>query len=71
MPRRKAVGGRSQEGEVVFKPYLPEGVNEIAVKNFKVGETTFDIVVVREGDGPDEVTCKTTKKKHVKLFLSL
>jgi len=55
----------------VFKPYLPEGVNEIAVKDFKVGETTFDIVVVRGGHGPKEATCKTTEKKRVKLFLSV
>ena len=46
-------------------------MNEISVKDFKVGETTFDIVVVRGGNGPEEVTCKTTKNKRVKLFLSV
>ena len=55
----------------MFKPYLPEGVNEIAVKDFKVGETTFDVVVVRGGDGPTEAVCNTTEKKRVKLFLSV
>ena len=50
---------------------LPDGVNEIAVKDLKVGETTFDIVVVRGGNGPKEATCKTTEKKRVKLFLSV
>ena len=60
-----------REGEVVFKPYLPDGVNVIAVKDLKVGETTFDIVVVRGGNGPKEATCKTTEKKRVKLVLSV
>ena len=49
---------------------LPDGVNEIAVKDFKVGETTFDIVVVRGGNGPKEATCKTTGKQREKLLLS-
>jgi hypothetical protein len=65
------LGAAIREGEVVFKPYLPEVVNEIAVKDFKVGETTFDVVVVRGGDGPKEVVCKTTEKKRVRLFLSV
>jgi glycogen debranching enzyme len=65
------LGADIREGEVVFKPYLPEVVNEIAVKDFKVGETTFDVVVVRGGDGPTEAVCKTTEKKRVKLFLSV
>ena len=50
---------------------LPDGVNEIAVKDFKVGETMFDVVVVRGGGGPKEATCETTEKKRVKLFLSV
>ena len=50
---------------------LPEVVNEIAVNDFKVGETTFDIVVVRGGNGPKEAACKTTEKRRVKLFLSV
>ena len=65
------LGADIREGEVVFKPYLPEGVNEIAVKDFKVGETTFDIVVVRGGNWAKEATCETTEKKPWMLFLSV
>ena len=65
------LGADIREGEVEFKPYLPDGVNEISVKDFKVGETTFEVVVVRGGDDPTEAVCKTTKNKRVKLFLSV
>ena len=65
------LGADIREGEVVFKPYLPEGVNEIVVKNFKVGETPFDIVVVRGGNWAKEAICETTEKKHWMLFLSV
>ena len=65
------LGAKVGEGTVSFKPYLPDGVNEVAVKDFKVGDTTFDIVVVRGGEGPKEATSTTTEKKRVKLFLSV
>ena len=65
------LGAKIGEGEVAFKPYLPKGVNEIAVRDFKVGNTTFDIVVVRGGNGSKEATSATTEKKRVKLFLSV
>lgn len=53
------------DNEVLTRAY------EIAVRDFKVGNTTFDIVVVRGGNGSKEVTSATTEKKRVKLFLSV
>jgi hypothetical protein len=55
----------------VFKPYLPDGVNEMTVKDFRVGETTFDVVVVRGVDAPTKAVFTTTEKTRVKLFLSV
>ena len=64
------LGADISDGKVTFQPYLPEGVNEIAVSGFKVGETTFDIVVVRGGEGAKAAVVETAEKRHLQLFLS-
>ena len=65
------LGATVEKGKVSFKPYLPAGVNEASVSGFKVGKTTFDVVIVRNGEGEKEASFDTTEEKTVRLFLSV
>ncbi|MBR2986687.1 MAG: hypothetical protein IKC63_01580 [Clostridia bacterium] len=64
------LGASIGENSVTFTPYLPEGVNEATVKGFKVGSTTFDIVITRDSTRASSVTFNTTEEGTVRLYLS-
>ncbi len=65
------MGAELDKDSVTFTPYLPTGVNEATVSGFKVGNTTFDIVVVRGGDYPTTATFSTTEEGTVTVCLSV
>ena len=65
------IGANIEEGKVTFTPYLPEGVNEATVSGFKVGKTTFDVVVTRSGNYPSTATFTTTEEGTVRVCLSV
>ncbi len=65
------LGADIQNGSVTFTPYLPTGVNEITISGFKVGHTTFDIVITRGGSRASSATLPTTEDEHVTLAFSV
>ena len=65
------IGAKIEAGKVTFKPYLPTGVNEATMSGLKIGNTTFDIIVVRGGDAPSEATYETTENGTVRVLLSV
>ena len=65
------LGADIGEKSVTFKPYLPEGVNEATFSGFKVGSTTFEIVITRGGDGASAATYDTTVEGAVRVHLSV
>lgn len=64
------LGAQIGEGTVTFKPYLPTGVNEAVISGFKVGNTTFDVVITR-GEGSREATYETTAEGTVSVHLTV
>ena len=64
------LGVRYTDGEATFKPYLPTGVNEAVISGMKIGNTTFDIVIERGGQGQKEITVDTDKEETVLLRLA-
>ncbi|MBQ8382848.1 MAG: hypothetical protein IJX47_06575 [Clostridia bacterium] len=67
----EVIGAKIESGKVTFMPYLPTGVNEATVSGLKIGETTFDIVIVRGGEAPSEATYETTESGTVRVVLSV
>lgn len=65
------IGAKVEAGKVTFKPYLPTGVNEAVLSGLRIYDTTFDIVIVRGGDHPSEITCDTTNGGTVRIVLSV
>ena len=63
------LGAQIDEGKVTFKPYLPAGVDEAKITGMKIGKTTFNVKIVRKGQGEKEYACDTTAKKTVDLEL--
>lgn len=57
--------------QVTFTPYLPEGVNEATVSGFKVGNATFDVVIVRGGNNAQTATYKTIEEGAYRVVLSV
>ena len=64
------LGASVESGKVTFKPYLPEGVNEASFSGFKVGNTTFEIIITRSGEGEKQVTVETGGEGTVRLLLT-
>lgn len=65
------LGATLEKDSVTFKPYLPAGVNEAVISGFKVGKTTYDIIIVRGGKNPSEITVNTAEGGNVTLILSV
>ena len=65
------LGAKIDSGKVTFTPYLPTGVNEAAFAGLKIGNTTYDIVIVRNGDYHNTMTYDTTAGGTVRVFLSV
>lgn len=65
------LGLELENGAVSFKPYLPEGVNEATFSGLKIGNTTFDIVIVRGGDNPTEARYETSAEQNTRIILSV
>lgn len=65
------MGAKIESGKVTFKPYLPAGVNEATISGMKIGDTVFDVIVVRGGDAPSEATYDTTNSGTVRVVLSV
>ena len=55
------LGMKPSFGEVTFTPYLPDGVNEISLKNLHIGAAVFNITV-RRGKGRRKAEFDTTQK---------
>jgi len=60
-----------ENGAVSFKPYLPEGINEATFSDLVIGNTTFEIVIVRGGDAPSQARYETTAEQTVRVILSV
>ena len=65
------LGANISENEVTFTPYLPEGVNEATISNFKVGSATMDIVIIRGGSTASVATIDTTVEGNHRIVLSV
>ena len=65
------LGADIGDGMITFRPYLPKDVNEASFSGFKVGNTTFEIIITRGGEGKKEITLPTTAEETVKVFLTV
>ena len=65
------LGAKIGYDSVSFAPYLPEGVNEVTIKDFKVGKATFDVSIKRGGNNPSKAEFNTTEEGTYTVLLSV
>ena len=66
---RGIAGISVQDDAVTVTPYLPDGINEIALKNIRLKNKTFALEVTRGKDYPKTFSCKISDLKE-KITLS-
>ncbi len=64
------LGIKLENGSVSFDPYLPEGVNEAVFSGLKIGNKTFNIVIVRGENESEKLSYSTSESKTVNLCLT-
>ena len=62
------LGAKVEDGEVTFRPRLPQGVTEAHISGLPIGSCTFDVTISAKGE-ETEKTCKTNTGEQVTLQL--
>ena len=65
------LGADIGEGTVTFAPMLPTGINRVTVNDFQVGNTVFDIQIIRNGVGEASCTYDTAREGRVSICLAV
>lgn len=54
------------QSAVTIRPYLPKSINTMQLKNLKIGQGIYTILVDQVGDGPDHITLsKAARGEHI------
>lgn len=65
------LGATIEKDSITFDPYLPTGVNEATISGLKVGNTTFNIILVRGDQYAASASFSTTSEGSVTVTLAV
>lgn len=65
------LGAKIEVDKVTFSPYLPKGVNEATINDFKVGKATINITILRSSEHNTDATIDTSIEGNCDIVLSV